>query len=129
MITVPRVIPGAAMPALEIALKTASGGAVFGLSGKSDGTTGYTVIHADGLAPEIENELLQIALTWDTSQRTAEQTHAENLLKKIRTLANDVGTTQTAITAAADLAALRAALLTLAQQVETLAKYVKRIGD
>lgn len=125
MITIARNLPFTTMAALTDALKAATGGVVYGVSGVPDGTIVYVT---DAITLELENTIIQMVLTWDATQRTAEEKQLETLLGKVKTLQQDVKTTETAIAAAADLAALKTQLATLADQVGTLTRYVKRLG-
>lgn len=125
MITIERNLPFTTMSALSDNLKTLTGGVAYGVGSNELGTVVYVT---DKITPEIENTIIQTVLTWDATQRTAEETVLETLLGKVKTLQADVGTTKTSINTAADLAALKAAVVTLADQVQTLTRYVKRLG-
>lgn len=125
MIEIKRVLPFTTMAALSDELKTLTGGVAYGISGTPDGTIVFTT---DNITPEIENTIIQTVLTWDATKRTTEESQLETLLGKVKTLQADLGTTKTSISAAADLAALKTQLVTLADQVQTLTRYVKRLG-
>lgn len=125
MITIDRKLPATTLAALLEELKMLTEGVVIGLGTDSSGTSIYT---SDKATPELENTIIQAVTKWDSTQTTLEEKQLETLLGKVRTLQADVGDSKTAISAAADLAALKTQLVTLADQVQTLTKYVKRLG-
>lgn len=98
---------------------------VYGVSKDRDS---IIVHYTNKITPELENVIIQAVLKWDSTTRTADEIQLENLLTKVKTLQADVGDSKAAISAAADLAALKTQLVTLADQVQTLTKYVKRLG-
>lgn len=125
MITITRDLPIATLSALTQELMAITENIVYGVSKDQDS---IIVHYTNKITPELENVIIQAVLKWDSTTRTADEIQLENLLTKVKTLQADVGDSKAAISAAADLAALKTQLVTLADQVQTLTKYVKRLG-